>query len=400
MDPQVVRRINVIECLQEDNEDVPPPPEDAAELWTEEEIHAYFESGGEIVPAPKKKFPQKAAKMKAMRIHKLGGERYAVSVLPPGYTVKISKEIVILEVEVDGPVLFYTFSAGGLEQLQLETDLPTPAAGAGEVVIKSYACGVNFSDTLIAAGKYNVRPPLPFSPGFEMAGEVVEIGAEVDSKWQVGDRVVGQAGWGGYAEYAVVKAKSLVPVPDSLDYCTAAAFPVAYATSHIALSYKARLQPGETLLVHGASGGVGLTAVELGAAMGATVVLKLTDEKGVDVVYDPVGGECWDASMKCIGFEGRLLVIGFASGKVPQIPANQLLAKNIDVLGFYIGAYFNERVEVAQKSFEECMEMLMQGKIKPLVSDTYPLEQTATAIALVRDRKAVGKVVVTIGNSN
>ncbi|KAK3262367.1 hypothetical protein CYMTET_28773 [Cymbomonas tetramitiformis] len=335
MDPQVVRRINVIECLQEDNEDVPPPPEDAAELWTEEEIHAYFESGGEIVPAPKKKFPQKAAKMKAMRIHKLGG----------------------------------------LEQLQLETDLPTPAAGAGEVVIKSYACGVNFSDTLIAAGKYNVRPPLPFSPGFEMAGEVVEIGAEVDSKWQVGDRVVGQAGWGGYAEYAVVKAKSLVPVPDSLDYCTAAAFPVAYATSHIALSYKARLQPGETLLVHGASGGVGLTAVELGAAMGATViatasteaklqiaksrgahhgvlssakdmhqqVLKLTDEKGVDVVYDPVGGECWDASMKCIGFEGRLLVIGFASGKVPQIPANQLLAKNIDVLGFYIGAYFNER---------------------------------------------------------
>ncbi|KAK3262366.1 hypothetical protein CYMTET_28773 [Cymbomonas tetramitiformis] len=392
MDPQVVRRINVIECLQEDNEDVPPPPEDAAELWTEEEIHAYFESGGEIVPAPKKKFPQKAAKMKAMRIHKLGG----------------------------------------LEQLQLETDLPTPAAGAGEVVIKSYACGVNFSDTLIAAGKYNVRPPLPFSPGFEMAGEVVEIGAEVDSKWQVGDRVVGQAGWGGYAEYAVVKAKSLVPVPDSLDYCTAAAFPVAYATSHIALSYKARLQPGETLLVHGASGGVGLTAVELGAAMGATViatasteaklqiaksrgahhgvlssakdmhqqVLKLTDEKGVDVVYDPVGGECWDASMKCIGFEGRLLVIGFASGKVPQIPANQLLAKNIDVLGFYIGAYFNERVEVAQKSFEECMEMLMQGKIKPLVSDTYPLEQTATAIALVRDRKAVGKVVVTIGNSN
>jgi len=315
---------------------------------------------------------------------------------------------------------------GGPEKLVVE-DVASPTPGEGEVKLRVHACGVNFGDTLIIQGTYQVKPPLPFSPGMECAGEVAEVGPGV-SGYKVGDRVLAMTGHGGFAQEVVVNAKLLIPIPDSMSFQHAAAFPVAYGTSHVGLDYRAGLKAGETLLVLGAAGGVGLTAVEIGKAMGATVIAaasspeklavceqygadhlidyskedirervkEITGGKGADVIYDPVGGDAFDAAMRSIAWEGRLIVIGFASGRVPEAKANIVLVKNISVVGFYWGSYNIKKPEVVMGSMKKLLEWYESGKIKPHVSHEIPMEQAGEALDMMIQRKSTGKVVLTL----
>jgi NADPH2:quinone reductase len=308
-----------------------------------------------------------------------------------------------------------------------EVASPTLRPGAARIAV--HAAGVNFGDTLMVAGSYQEKPPFPFTPGFEIAGEVLEV--EGESELKPGDRVLGTMEHGGYADEAVAPAANLTRIPDSMDFVTAAGFPVAYGTSHGALEWRARLQPGEILLVHGAAGGVGLTAVEIGKAMGARVIAtagneeklaiakahgadhlinytkesirdrvrELTGDKGADVVYDPVGGDAFDQSLRCIAWEGRILVIGFAGGKVPQIPANLLLVKNCDVIGFYWGSYRKKKPDALRHSYQQLFRWFEAGKLKPHVSERYDLAEVGKAFAALRSRRATGKVVLTTGRS-
>ena len=257
----------------------------------------------------------------------------------------------------------------GPSALRLE-EIADPRPGPGQVRIRVRACGVNFADSLITRGQYQKQPQLPFSPGFEVSGEVVELGSDVQGI-TVGDRVIAMTPHGGYAEQVIADINRCVPMPAAMSWEHGAAFPVVFGTSHVALWHRARLRVGETLVVHGASGGVGLTAVAIGKQLGATVIAtangpgklevarahgadhlidssqedvrarikELTDGRGADVVYDPVGGELFTASLRSTAFEGRILIIGFAGGNVPQIPANHLLVKNIDVIGLNWPAY-------------------------------------------------------------
>lgn len=313
----------------------------------------------------------------------------------------------------------------GPESLILR-DLPAPALGAGQVRIAVHAAAVNFADSLIIRGQYQEKPPLPFIPGFEIAGIVSEIAPDV-SGLTVGDRVLGLAAVGGYADEIVLDTESVYRIPDSMSFAAAAGFPIAYGTSHGALDWRAHLQPGETLLVHGASGGVGLTAVEIGKVMGARVIATAsTDEKlaiaasrgadilintstddvraklkeatggkGVDVAYDPVGGPLFETTVRAMGWEGRLVIIGFAGGGIPQIPANLLLVKNCAAIGFYWGAYRLRNPGLVRRSFRHLLGWVAEGKLNPLVTTTYPLERAAEAIALLSARKATGKVILT-----
>lgn len=303
-----------------------------------------------------------------------------------------------------------------------ETDIPTP--GAGQVLIRTYACALNFADLLMIKGTYQVLPPLPFSPGMEVAGEISALGDGV-TNLDIGARVAVYGGNGGLAEYGVFDANLCVALPDEMDFPTAAAFQVAYSTSHVALDYRAGLNSGETLLVLGAAGGVGLTAVELGAQMGATVIAaargadKLAVAKahgahhlidtdtddlrevvkslgGADVVYDPVGGDLFKAALRACNPEARVLTIGFASGDVPQIAANHILVKNITVIGFYWGGYVNFKPEVLTDSLSALFAMYKDGRIKPHISHQLPFDDTADALELLRSRKSTGKVVVTL----
>ncbi|WP_417623627.1 NADPH:quinone oxidoreductase family protein [Paremcibacter congregatus] len=315
---------------------------------------------------------------------------------------------------------------GSLENLKLET-VEDPVADAKSVVIDIKACAVNFADSLMVEGSYQVKPPLPFSPGLEVAGTVSEVGSEV-SGWKVGDKVQALTNWGGFAEKVAVPAKSLCAIPTGMNYEEAASFVVAYGTSHVALGYRARLQPGEWLVVNGAGGGVGLTAVELGAIMGARVIAtagsdeklaiarekgaeftlnyrtenirdrikEITEGKGANVVYDPVGGDVFRQSFRAMAPEGRMIVIGFASGDIPQVPANHLLVKNIELIGFYWGAYKEFKNQVLVDSAVELFDWYKKGAIKPHISATYPLEKTADAIRALRARTSAGKVIVTI----
>ncbi|MCC6135001.1 MAG: NADPH:quinone oxidoreductase family protein [Candidatus Contendobacter sp.] len=314
----------------------------------------------------------------------------------------------------------------GPAALQLE-DVAEPRPAPGQVRVKVRACGVNFADSLITRGQYQRQPQPPFSPGFEVAGEVLELGAGVTGI-NVGDRMIGMAGHGGYAEQAVIDAQRCVPMPAAMSFEHGAAFPVVFGTSHIALWHRARLQAGETLVVHGASGGVGLTAVAIGKQLGATVIATasspekleiarqqgadhlinssdedvrarikaLTDGRGADVIYDPVGGDLFTASLRSIAFEGRILVIGFAGGTVPQIPANHLLVKNVDVIGVNWPAYAELNPEVMTASFRILLDWYLTGAIQPHISATYPLEQAAEALNQVVTRKSTGKVVITV----
>ena len=316
---------------------------------------------------------------------------------------------------------------GEPETLSVET-LSSPALGQTQVRVLVHAAGVNFADGLMVAGTYQEKPPLPFTPGFEIAGTVAEVGSAV-TDLKIGDRVLGLTGVGGYADEAVVEAGAVYKIPDMMGFEAAAGFPIAYGTSHGALEWRADLKPGETLLVLGAAGGVGLTAVEIGHAMGATVIAAasspdklavaksrgaahlidtsaedlrarvkdLTQGKGVDVVYDPVGGDLFDASLRSIAWEGRIIIIGFAGGKIPQIPANLLLVKNCSAVGFYWGSYRAKNPARVRASFDTLLGWVAAGKLRPHISETFALEDAAKAIRVLQSRKATGKVVLTTG---
>jgi len=306
-------------------------------------------------------------------------------------------------------------------------EVPQPKPGPGSVLIEVHAAAVNFFDTLIIEGKYQEKPALPFSPGAEVAGRIAELGEGVEGL-AVGDRVMATFSWGGFADFVVTPAESVMRIPDSMEFAVAAGFPIAYGTSHGALEWRARLQPGETLLVHGAAGGVGLTAVEVGKAMGATVIAtassaeklavarehgadhlvnyttenfrdrvkEITGGRGADVIYDPVGGEVFEQSLRCVAWGGRLLVIGFAGGKIPQIPANILLVKNADAIGYYWGSYRKHRPELVRESFQKLLGWFEAGKLRPHVSHRLPLEEASRALELLSTRRATGKVVLTM----
>ena len=303
-------------------------------------------------------------------------------------------------------------------------DVPRPQPGPGQVLLKVHACGVNFADTLVVKGRYQEKPPLPFAPGMEVCGTVEALGDGVEGP-PPGTRVAANCGTGGFADYAVANAAACVAVPDAMSDAQAAAFQVAYGTSHVALGYKAGLQPGERLLVLGAAGGVGLTAVEIGKLMGAEVIAvargaarlaaaramgadhlldsATTDIReavkalgGADVVYDPVGGEAWKAALRAANPEARLIPIGFASGEVPQIPANILLVKNLTVIGLYWGAYYRFKPEVLAASFRQLIGWFEAGRIKPHVSSVVPLAEAGRALELLESRRATGKVVVAV----
>ncbi|MHA6267420.1 NADPH:quinone oxidoreductase family protein [Aliiroseovarius sp. CAU 1755] len=303
-----------------------------------------------------------------------------------------------------------------------EVDPPVPAKGQALVDIR--ACGLNFADLLMAKGKYQDTPTVPFSLGMEPAGTVLALGPETTGP-KPGTRVVVFSGSNGLADQGVFDADRCLPLPENMSYEHAAAFQVAYGTSHVALDYKARLQPGETLLVLGAAGGVGLTAVEIGKVMGARVIAcargadKLdicrragadhvidsqTDDirttvkalGGADVVYDAIGGAQFTDAFRACNPDARILLIGFASGDLPEVRPNHMLVKNITLIGFYWGGYLTFRPEVLTDSLRQLLAWYESGKIRPHVSHSLPLEQAPEALSLLRDRKSTGKVVVTM----
>ncbi len=297
----------------------------------------------------------------------------------------------------------------------------------GEVLIRIEACGLNFADLLMAKGTYQDTPKTPFTLGMEVCGVVEGYGPATEGQNQglpaIGTRVAVFGGSGGLADFGCFPAERCVEVPDQMPSTEAAGFMVAYGTSHLALTRRARLRAGETLLVLGAAGGVGLTAVEIGKALGATVIAvargqdKLAVAKaagadhlidasedlvarvrglgGADVVYDPVGGDSFLNAIRCANREARLITIGYASGDVPKIPANHLLVKNIDVIGFYWGGYLTFAPKVLTDSLAELFQWYAQGRIKPHVSHVLPLDRAAEALELLASRKSTGKVVVT-----
>lgn len=304
-------------------------------------------------------------------------------------------------------------------------DVASPQPKINEVLLDVHAAGVNFPDTLIIEGKYQFQPPLPFSPGGEAAGVVAAVGAKAGA-FEVGQRVMALTGWGAFAEQVAVPYYNVLPIPDSMDFTTAAALGMTYGASLHALRQRANLQPGETLLVLGASGGVGLAAVEIGKAMGAKVIAaassadklavakaagadelidystsslkdeikRLTGGQGVDVIYDPVGGELFDQAVRGLAWNGRLLVVGFASGVIPQLPVNLALLKGAAVVGVFWGAFAQRQPQDNAANFRQLFAWHAEGKIKPLVSKTYPLAEAGSAIEQLAQRKAVGKLVV------
>ena len=314
---------------------------------------------------------------------------------------------------------------GAVEGLQLG-DAPPPIPAGGEVVIGVRAVGINYADAIMVAGRYQTKPPLPFSPGLEAAGIVAACGDRV-TRFKPGDRVMALLAHGGLAELAVAPEAETFAIPDGMSFEEAGAFPVAYISSHVALRWQARLEPGETLLVLGAAGGVGLTAVEIGKAMGARViaaastaeklavaqergaddvvnyaaekltdrVMALTDGKGADVCFDPVGGDLFDSALSSLGWGGRILLIGFVAG-VPQIPANRLLVKHRAALGSSLRYFRWHAPAKLLRSVEELVQWYGEGKLRPLVTHRLPLERSVEAIRLLMDRKAHGKVVVVV----
>ncbi|TMC62211.1 MAG: NADPH:quinone oxidoreductase family protein [Chloroflexota bacterium] len=313
---------------------------------------------------------------------------------------------------------------GPPESLVIE-DIPSPRPGKGQVVITVKACGVNFPDTLIIEGKYQFKPALPFSPGGEVSGIVKELGEGVNTV-KVGDRVIAFTGWGGFAEEVVTEAAKLIPIPGDIDFATAASFTLVFGTAHHALKDRAHIKPGETLLVLGAAGGVGLASVELGKLMGARVIAAassdeklevckqhgaddvinytnedlrervktLTGGNGVDVIVDPLGGNYSEPALRSIAWNGRFLVIGFAAGDIPRIPLNLTLLKGCSIVGVFWGSFTEHEPRHNQENIQELLTWLAQGKLKPHISATYPLERAAGALNDVLNRKVKGKVVL------
>jgi NADPH2:quinone reductase len=303
-------------------------------------------------------------------------------------------------------------------------DIPTPAPGPGEVLIRVRAAAVNFPDLMQTRGEHQHKPPVPFVPGMELAGEVEAVGEGVTA-FQLGDPVCG-GGRGGMAEYAVLPAAGLRRKPETLSFSQAAGYPVAYLTAYVAFERCARLQAGEWVLIHGAAGGVGLAAVDLAQIMGAKVIAasasdrklgviareyapdatvnvtqgfrervkELTGGKGADVIYDPVGGDVFDESLRCIAFGGRILSIGFTSGRLPVLPVNIALIKGFSVMGVRAGEYGRQFPAKGRENHEAIWKLADEGKVKPRVDAEYPLADWRAAFDSLADRKVIGKTVV------
>ena len=301
-------------------------------------------------------------------------------------------------------------------------DMASPEVGANQILIRMAACALNFADLLMIRGIYQETPTLPFTLGMEVAGDVAAVGSKV-TNFKVGDRAAAFSGSGGLAELCAVDTSRCLKILNNLSYETAASALISYGTSHLALTHRAKIKPGETLLVLGAAGGVGLTAVEIGAALGARVIAVARGQNklevcrargaeitidsssedmvgiikelgGVDVVYDPVGGNPFIAALKCCKPEARYLTIGFASGNIPQIKANHLLVKNVDVMGFYWGGYLNFAPDMLSRSLTRAMEMISQRLLKPHISAVYDFDQILVALDHLKDRKSTGKLVI------
>ncbi|OUW81306.1 MAG: NADPH:quinone oxidoreductase [Gammaproteobacteria bacterium TMED222] len=313
---------------------------------------------------------------------------------------------------------------GPVESHKVE-EIADPRAEAGQVVVDVKAAGVSFPDVLIVQGKYQFQPPFPFSPGGEIAGIISEVGEGVVD-WKIGDRVIAMTGNGGIAEKVVAFEMTLMPLPETMDFKDGAAFPLNYGTTYHALKQRGQLQAGETLLVTGAGGGVGTTAIEIGKAMGARVIaaastdekleiaknlgadevinysdgeLKekvkaLTDGLGADVIYDPIGGDIFMQCMRCINWKGRVLVIGFASGPIPEVPINLALLKGCSIVGVFWGRFTGAEPEENSQNFDELFALHAEGKLKPQITKSYSLDDAAEAISSLENRKATGKVVI------
>ncbi|MBO6555157.1 MAG: NADPH:quinone oxidoreductase family protein [Pseudomonadales bacterium] len=310
-----------------------------------------------------------------------------------------------------------------------EVDLPEP--GPREVQVRIMACAVNFPDILMIQGKYQFAPPLPFAPGGEFAGDVIAVADDV-TEFKPGDRVSGGNRYGGFAEAINADAGVLRHIPEGVPYEKAASYSTAYLTAYVALKIRGHLQAGETLLVHGATGGVGLAAVDVGKFMGAKVIAtggtdeklaivkkrgadhiinytqangslggfrekvkQLTDGNGADVIYDPVGGTVFDESMRCINWNGRILTIGFTSGVWPKAAVNHILIKQISVIGVRAGEIGRRDPELGKQTRDDIYRLLAEGSIDPYICASFPLEQAIDAMNMLVDRKVVGKVVVT-----
>ena len=312
----------------------------------------------------------------------------------------------------------------GPESVVIE-ELGMPVAGSGEVLVRVEAAALNFFDLLITRGKYQYKPELPFSPCAEFAG-VVEASGEGVSRFETGQRVMGNIGWGAAREFVVVPENVLTPLPDAVSFDVGCGIAVTYGTGFYGLKDRGHLQAGESLAVLGASGGAGLAAVELGRQMGARVIAvasseeklaicrkhgadelvnykttdlktalkELTDGKGVDVVYDCVGGDHTEAALRAMAWLGRLLIIGFAAGEIPKLPANLMLLKNCDVVGVFWGAMLERTPELQAENNTQILEWCASGALKPRIDGTYPLSGIVEAMAKLDERKAVGKVVI------
>jgi NADPH2:quinone reductase len=316
---------------------------------------------------------------------------------------------------------------GPPEQLEL-ADVPAPVPGKGQVLIRVKAAAVNFPDTLVIQGKYQFQPPMPFTPGSDVAGIVEAVGEGVEGV-TLGSRVFAFAVWGGFAEQVVCDASAVVPLPEGIDFPVAAAFQMTYNTSYYALTDRAKLHAGETVLVLGAAGGVGLAAVELAKLLGAQVIAAasspaklaicrqygadeaidysaedlrarvkdLTQGKGVDVVYDPVGGPYAEPALRGMAWEGRYLVVGFTAGEIPRIPLNLPLLKGCSIVGVFWGAFATQQPERNRANLRQLVTWLADGKIHPYVSRTYPLAETSRALRALMQREVTGKVVILPG---
>ena len=316
-------------------------------------------------------------------------------------------------------------SLGSICNLEV-AEMASPPLGPGQVRVGVRASGINFPDILMVEGKYQVKPELPFIPGLEVAGVVLECAAGV-AHVRPGDRVLAFARrGGGHAEEVVVPAAIVTPIPETMDFVTAAAFPVAYGTAHFALTHRGHLAAGETLLVLGAAGGVGLAAIEVGKLLGARVIAAasnpeklaiarrhgadetinyaaedlrdqvraFTDGRGVDVVFDPVGGESFKHSVRCIGWEGRILVIGFASGDIPQVATNMILVKNFSVTGVVFGEHSSRFPDDTRRRLAKLLEAYAGGRLRPAVMRTYPLNDARAALEEMSNRRVAGKLVL------
>jgi NADPH2:quinone reductase len=313
---------------------------------------------------------------------------------------------------------------GPIDELRLE-DVPAPTPGPGQVLIDVKATGVNYADSIMVGGKYQTKPDFPFSPGLETAGVVARCG-EGATRFKPGDRVMAILAYGGFAEQALADEVETFAIPNAMPFDEAGAFPIAYISSHVAIRWQGRLEAGETMLVLGAAGGVGLTAVEIGKAMGARViaaastaeklavtrehgadetidysreklterVMDLTNGQGADVCFDPVGGDLFDAALSSLGWGGRILLVGFVGG-IPQIPANRLLVKHRAALGSALRYFRWHAPDKLRRTVDELLGWYADGKLKPAVTHRLPLERTVDAIRLLTDRKAYGKIVVT-----